>query len=212
VVLGLLRLMIDLSDCTVFLLGGGPTLTASLAELEVHLDNKEIRKWRIFAINESMYCAPYADLLFFRDTTWYLANKTAVDAWSTLVVTSTASKWYSSNVRVVKMKHCEDFLIGGDIIKYGRSAGHTALSLAISLGAKKCVLLGYDCRLVDGRTHFHEKPADAIAITYKEYFLPAWVGWGDAVERAGVEVVNATPDSAILSFPRRPLSEVLAND
>jgi hypothetical protein len=202
--------MIDLSECTVFLLGGGPTLTASLAELEVHLDDKEVRKWRVFAINESMYCAPFADLLFFRDTDWYLANKTAVGAWTAPVVTTAASQWYSSNVQVIKMKHCEDFLFGGDTIKYGRSAGHIALSLAINLGAKKCVLLGYDCRLVDGKSNFHDKSSNSIAITYSEYFLPAWVGWGDAVERAGVEVVNATPDSAILSFVRRPLSEVLA--
>jgi hypothetical protein len=200
----------DLSDSTVFLLGGGPSLLDSLPELEKHLEHKEIRKWKIFSINESIYVAPYSDLLFFRDTSWYLGNKSVVDAWTGVVVTSTASKFYDPKVNVVKMKHCDNFLIGGDTIKYGRSAGHIALSLAIDLGAKKCMLLGYDCRIVNGRTHFHDKPSNAIAITYKEYFLPSWIGWGDAALAAGVEVVNCTPDSAILSFPRRPLSEVLA--
>jgi hypothetical protein len=44
-------------------------------------------------------------------------------------------------------------------------------------------------------------------VSYREYF--SQLIDGDAVEAADVEVVNCTPDSAILSS-RRPLSEVLA--
>lgn len=205
-----LDLLPNLSGKTVFLLGGGPSLLHSLDELEEHLVDKEIRKRGFIAINESIYCALYADLLFFRDITWYITNKEVVDAWTGVVVTTAKSQFYSSNVNIVKMQHCNDFLIGGDVIKYGRSAGHIALSLAISLGATRCVLLGYDCRLVDGRSHFHNEPSNAIAITYSEYFLPAWSGWGEAARRAGVEVVNATPGSAIVDFPYRPLREVLS--
>jgi hypothetical protein len=197
----------DLSSRTVFLLGGGPSLLNSIAELEERYD---VGKYYIIAINESIYATLYANMLFFRDTTWYLGNKEFMDTWIGCVVTSTASRFYGSNVNIVKIKHVDRFLVGSDTIKFGRSSGHIALSLAISLGANKCVLLGYDCRIVDGRSHFHDKPSEVTALGYKEYFLPAWVGWGDAVEAAGVEVVNATPGSAILSFPRRPLSEVLA--
>jgi hypothetical protein len=199
----------DLANDTVFLLGGGPSLTESLNELERHLQHKEARRWRIFAINESFYSTVHADLLFFRDSSWYIANKASVDAWSGVVVTTAKSQWKNRRVFVVKMKHCDNFLTGSDVIKFGRSSGHIALSLAIALGAKKCILLGYDCRIVNDKSHFHDKLTNAIALTYKEYFLPAWIGWGDAVETAGVEVVNCTPDSAIVSFPRRSLSEVL---
>jgi hypothetical protein len=207
----------DLSDKTVFLLGGGPSLTESLNELEETLGDKEARKRWIIAINESIYCALYADLLFFRDISWYFANKKVVDAWSGIVVTTAKSPFYSEKVQVVDMRHCRDFLIGGDEIKHGRSSGHIALSLAIYLGARRCVLLGYECRLVQdfetgqSRSHFHDRySTKAIELTYKEYFLPAWQGWGDAARRAGVEVVNATPDSAIIDFPFRPLHEVLS--
>jgi hypothetical protein len=150
----------------------------------------------------------YADILFFRDLSWFFGNRSIVDRWNGTVVSSTPSEFYPKKVKVVKTTHCNDFLVGGDIIKYGRSSGHLALSLAINMGAKRCVLLGFDCRIVDGRSHFHDKPSNAIAITYKDDFLPAWAGWGEATQRAGVEVVNATSNSAILEFPYQPLAEI----
>jgi len=201
----------DFTGETVFLLGGGPSLLDSLGELEdeTYDIHKEIRKRRVVAINESIYCALYADILFFRDIAWYFGNKEVVDAWNGVVVTSTASTFYSSRVNVIKMKHSNDFLVGCGTIRYGRSSGHLALSLAINLGAKRCVLLGFDCRFVDGRSHFHSENNRTTALTYSSDFLPAWDGWGDAARRAGVEVVNATPGSAILEFQYRPLAEVL---
>src|SRR6266576_5048094 len=101
--------MIDLSNQTVFLLGGGPSLLKSLGELEEHIVDKKIRKRRIIAINESIYCALYADLLFFRDIAWYFANREIVEAWNGVVVSSTKSDFYGDKINIVKTKHCNDF-------------------------------------------------------------------------------------------------------
>ena len=208
--------LVDFTNKTVFILGGGPSLLNDdqLGLLEGHLENQKIHKRRVIAINESIYCALYADILFFRDIAWYFGNREIVETWDGVVVTTTPSRFYNenencTNVNIVQLKHSSDFLIGGDTIRYGRSSGHLALSLAINLGAKRCVLLGFDCRFVDGRSHFHSENNRTTALTYSSDFLPAWNGWGDAARRAGVEVVNATPNSAIIEFPYKPLAEVL---
>lgn len=199
--------MAALWNKTVLILGGGPSLLDLIDTIEQKLPLGP--DYAIISINEAIYLTLYADILFFRDLSWFYGNRPIVDMWNGNVISSTPCQFYSKKVKVVKTMHCDDFLIGGNAIRYGRSGGHLALSLAINLGAKRCVLLGYDCRIVDGRSHFHDKPSNAIDITYKNDFLPAWDGWGDAARRADVEVVNATPDSAILEFPYRPLSEIL---
>lgn len=189
------------------ILGGGPSLLDLINVVESKLPLGP--DYAVIAINEAIYLSLYADILFFRDLSWFYGNRDIVGTWKGTVVSSTASPFYPKNVKVVKTSHCNDFLVGGDTIRYGRSSGHLALSLAINLGAKRCVLLGFDCRIVNGRSHFHDKHSNAISITYAKDFLPAWEGWGETARRAGVEVVNATPNSAIMEFEYRPLVEVL---
>ncbi len=196
---------------TVLILGGGPSLLDAVDPIEENLP-LDPHQYAIIAINESIYLALYANILFFRDVSWFYANQKIVEAWKGVIISSTPCRFYPSNVRVVKTTHCKDFLVGGDIIMYGRSSGHLALSLAINLGAKRCVLLGYDCRMVDGRSHFHDKPSNAIGLTYSADFLPAWTGWGEATRRAGVEVINSTPNSAIQEFPYVPIRDILRRE
>ncbi len=197
-------MFLDLTGETVFLLGGGPSLRDALQTLAECPDENR----KVFAINDSICSYPDANLLFFRDPSWYLANRNTLETWNGVLVTSVPATWYSLDVNVIKMKHVDDFVIGEDYIKYGRSAGHIALSLAISLGAKRCILLGYECKNVDGRSHYSRQKNSSDA-WFRTDFLPAWRGWGAAADRAGVEVYNATPDTAITEFPSRPLVELL---
>jgi hypothetical protein len=195
-------------DKTVLLLGGGPSLLDLIGDVEEKLPLS--RDYGMIAINDAVYLSIYSDVLFFRDISWFFANRNIAHMWNGIVVSSTPCQFYPRNVNVIETTHCNDFLIGGDRIRYGRSSGHLALSLAINLGAKACVLLGYDCRVVDGRSHFHDKHSNAFEMTYSHDFLPAWQGWGDAARRAGVEVWNGTPDSAIQEFPFRSLNEIFS--
>jgi hypothetical protein len=199
--------MVALYNKTVLILGGGPSLLDLIDTIEAKLPLGP--DYAIITINEAIYLSLYSDILFFRDLSWFFGNRNIVDIWNGTVISSTPSSFYPKKVKVIKTTHCEDFLISGGTIKYGRTSGHLAVSLAINMGAKRCVLVGFDCRIVDGRSHFHDKPSNACGVLYKSDFLPAWNGWGEATRRVGVEVWNATPNSAILEFPYRPLSEIL---
>ena len=90
----------------------------------------------------------------------------------------------------------------GTAVQQGRNSGNTAVALAIAMGAAKVVLVGFDCRVVDGKEHCHDEytgPRDLGL--YDNEFLRAFDGWQAAAEASGVEIVNATPGSAITEFP-----------
>jgi len=81
---------------------------------------------------------------------------------------------------------------------HGQHSGYQALVMAIALGASRVLLLGYDCKPQQGKTHAIEKPLAHQPSAPRER-------WPDMYRRlpvpAGVEVVNCTAGSAIRAFP-----------
>ena len=89
------------------------------------------------------------------------------------------------------------------------SAGHHAVDLAIAMGAVEIGLLGFDCRLVDGRSNNPDDYRNKHPRLYTDYFLPAWTEYPARARQGGVAIINATPNSAIEVFPMAPLQELL---
>lgn len=93
----------------------------------------------------------------------------------------------------------------------GQGSGYQALNLAALAGAATVLLVGYDNRPGDdGRNHFFGEHPDGSSQAYdvwgKHYRAVA-----PLLERAGVRVVNCTPNSAIDAFPRSTLEDELAS-
>lgn len=90
----------------------------------------------------------------------------------------------------------------------GGNSGYQAANLALHTGARRIVLVGYDMRRgADGRAHWHgdhpphmnNAPPDALS---------RWVRAFDSVPAtlpADVEIINATPGSAVTAFRFAPL-------
>lgn len=149
--------------------------------------------------------------------------------------------------------------IGSGTIKHGRTSGHSAIALAVAMGAKRVILLGFDMRLVlrdenavypdpqPGSAsekailrdpshprwnemyaryfeHHHsdyaiQQPKRDVEI-YEREFIPSFgpytnslgrrvIGWNECAQRIGVEILNATPGSALKEFRQVSLDEVL---
>ena len=97
------------------------------------------------------------------------------------------------------------------LLHTGGNSGYQAVNLAVLLGAKRILLLGYDMKHgPNGEKHWHEDhsannpPPAQLADWVKIYatMLPD-------LEKAGVVVVNCTPESALDCFPKAKLEEVL---
>lgn len=93
--------------------------------------------------------------------------------------------------------------------RIGGSSGYGALNVATLMGAKRIILLGFDyCRNHRGVKNWHE------AYTWPQN--ENWTAWARAYVNAapslvehGVEVINASPISAITAFPRMTVTEAL---
>lgn len=96
------------------------------------------------------------------------------------------------------------------IIHSGGNGGYQTLNLAYLFGAKKIVLLGFDMQETDGRSHSH---GDHPGSLNRQSNYKNWVRNYQALARdlrdAGVEVINATRQTALLCFKKATLEEAL---
>lgn len=118
----------------------------------------------------------------------------------------------SHGVRLIRAEMLNEFSLQPGVIAFGfgQNSGFQAINLAMQFGARHIILVGFDCRVVDGRDHFFGSyPADGpfIASDY-QFFLS---GFEVAAQNMppGFRIVNATPDSAITSFSRMSFADAL---
>lgn len=97
-------------------------------------------------------------------------------------------------------------------IHQGGNSGFQALNLAVLLGARRVLLLGFDLGRRGGRRHWHgDHPGDLNNPdeTNFAWWRTAFAGAVPDLARAGVAVVNCTPGSALDCFPMAPLEAAL---
>lgn len=209
------------ADCAALVLGSGPSLGMLAPALWLCIARLQAaRHLRVIAANSSVKTARLngvsPDALFFTDGNWFDANRDLIAAFPGAVYTVSrrAKAEMPDKLQRIQNLHQPDFSIGRPPMKDGRTSGHRAISLSILLGADPIILAGFDMKLsADGRSHCHDdydRPAPPQL--YAQDFLPASEGWGAAARRAGITVVNATPESALREFPRLPLEFLLGLD
>jgi hypothetical protein len=186
----------------------GPSLTEDVAAL--------CRSLPVVAVNDAYKLLPHADVLYGCDDRWWRARDgvsefvgekwTSVDnnRWTKVLP---IAKQYG--MRVVIGRAQPFFSLDPRVIHYGRNSGFQAINLALLLGGNPLLLVGFDFRNVDGRTHFfgdHQKP---LANTHCFKHWIEQMEWAAKKLPPGIEIINCTPDSAIDCFQRRELRETL---
>lgn len=100
--------------------------------------------------------------------------------------------------------------LGRDVVHFGDNSGYQAVNLAYLLGAGRIVLLGYDMGVRGNQTHFFgdHPPPLKTGSDYRH-----WVTLFDRLAQdladEGVQVINATRESALRCFRRATINEAL---
>lgn len=203
-------------DSTIVCIGGGPSLTA--AQVEACRDRLDKRGFRVraIAVNNAYVLAPWADVLYFCDCKWWRWHHQKLTGWKGMIVRMQGGAHDFGDARIKVLRNLD--VKGGladrrDGLHNGQNGGYQAINLAVHLGAKKIVLLGYDMHapLVNGRpqTHwFGDHPGGTNPSVY-DTMLPWFETLVRPLEKRGIEIVNCTPGSAIRVFPRKPLQDAL---
>lgn len=92
------------------------------------------------------------------------------------------------------------------------NSGCGAVSLAASRGAKRVILVGYDCKKSGGNVHHHgdHPPSLGNAKSMSKWF-PRFDKLAADMKRLRVEVLNASRETALTCFPRIDLETALAD-
>lgn len=186
----------DWLDRTVVCIASGPSLTPEDAEL-VHASGHPT-----VVTNSTFRIAPWCDMIFGFDWRWWEANHG--DAKRLAPQARRVSHAHSLERFGVETTHGVAWFEGRG------NSGCCAIAMAVAGGARRIVLLGYDCQLTGGRKHWHADHAGSMTNCVS---LPLWPGYFGTVAayatRQKIDVVNATRETSLKCFRRGDLVEAL---
>ncbi len=185
---------------TVVCIASGPSLTTA--------DVERVRDWKaqagpaeeraVLVTNTTFRIAPFADVLYGFDVAWWKHHITEVE--TSFLGERCSQARLPSRYRVTYLK---------DVPHFGNS-GAAAMYLAAHRGAKRIVMLGYDCQHTGGQAHWHGNHpgklgnAGSVGKWPEKFKMLA-----DALNKRGVEVFNASRQTALTCFQRIDLDTAL---
>lgn len=189
----------------------GPSLNADVA--------RQCEGFDVIVVNDAYKLMPWAGFLFATDARWWKFNSGVMnfkgEKWTshsegTNNKAGIANKFGLNCIRGTDRPFFSD---KNDVVHYGCNSGYSAVNLAIHFGAERIILVGFDMRKVNGRSHFfgdHVRPLhNTPGHTYNK-FIGRFANAAKRLPR-GVVILNATPESAMTCFPMMPLKEALSN-
>lgn len=107
-------------------------------------------------------------------------------------------------------KDGEGFSFDPEVIHYGSNSGFQAVNLAILMGATRIVLVGFNMGSIDGKRHFFgDHPRGLRNTNTYNNFLRAFNRAAKLLP-PHIQILNATPNSALTCFPRIDLHDALS--
>lgn len=191
------------------ILAGGPSLTAK----QVNACHGRVR---VIAVNTSYKLAPWADLLYACDEKWWgwhdgapgfagikvgLKWNAVAERWETT--------WENANwpgIHAVAGSGNDGIDLRPGYIRTGGNSGYQAINLAVQLGVRRIVLLGFDCKMgAKKEKHWHPDHPDGSGADNYQTWIANYAALAPQLEKLGVEVINANPESGIEAFPKMTL-------
>jgi len=199
---------------TAYIVGGGPSLLTT--------DLSPLHDKHVIGTNDAYKLGAWIDICYFGDFTWWHGyHRESLAKFHGIKVcclTGADAAEYGAEIVAAGILPLRRAMVGlhkaPDIGWYGNT-GASAINLAIILGAKRIVLVGFDMQLgKSGESNWH--PNEKNPPNSKKY--PVFMSQMDLLKThldlleeqgQGVEVINATPGSAMTTFPIMTLAEAI---
>lgn len=188
----------------------GPSLTQAIAD--------QCGGQRIVAVNDAYRLFPFADVLYACDAGWYDLHAGCRDfrgeRWTSHSLSPKNDKTMVADrlgLRVIEGRDGIGFSRDPAHVHYANNSGFQAVNLALLWGADPVVLVGFDMRAIDKRTHFfgnHKAPLRDGGQYGK--WAANFAKAAEMLWHPRPTIINATPGSALTCFPIMSLAEALA--
>lgn len=188
-------------NATVYLVGGGPSLLG--------FDWSQLNDKHCIAINRAYEVVPNAEVLYWTDHQFYRWHQEGINAFQGLKYTCRPIRVPTQNVNFLRGNNKRGLDERTTHVCHGNNSGYGAINLAIHLGAKRIVLLGYDLHSDENTTHWH----DGYPRRHNHSIYDRLMHYFDSVvaplNSLGIEVINANPKSRLDAFKKMKLEEAL---
>jgi hypothetical protein len=196
-----------------FIIGGGPSLRG--------FDFSRIRGERTIAVNSAYLDAPWADIMFSMDMSFFRmvraeqlgpgSLKAFGDFKGIKCFLEIDNHTYPPPIHYVRGFVTYNGLPAGlkSGLWTGANSGFGALMLAYCLRASPICLLGFDMTHLSGRSHYHNRYRRRQPPQQVARFRRAFEHIAPAIKAKGIEVLNLSASSAMRCFAFKTLEEVL---
>lgn len=226
----------DGGEC--WIIGGGPSLSEQF-EIPIEVVQKVVKKEEtpsayspymkaihkkhVIGINMSFMIGGWIDMVFFGDKRWYINNREPLSKFPGLKVTCHPyfknKRYESEKIKYVPKDRNKGKGVSSNknTVCWNANSGGAAISVAVHMGVKRIVLVGFDMKLSDDqRQHWHSYYKSALKVHRKqEHKLPFHrhlLGFPEIkrdAKKMGVEILNASPESAIDCFKKVSVKDLL---
>lgn len=155
--------------------------------------------------------APWADILYACDGDWwkrYFDDVKKVFSGECWTYDYDASMQYS--IRHINGDTSGKGLGKNGIIHTSGNGGYQAINLVYLLGAKRIILMGFDMQRTNQKSHCHgDHPGSLNRFSPYGSWAKNFIQLARDLHEEGVEVINATRETALNCFKRQPIEEAL---
>ena len=182
-------------DSLIVCLGTGPSLTGA--------DVTRVQGQRVIAINNAYQLAPWADVLYACDAKWWRWHQGARGFLGRKYTLAPGVREYPE-VEALRNTGPTGLETDPHGLRTGHNSGYQAVGIAVHLGARMIVLLGYD---MQGDHYFGRHP-DGTKPPFTRC-LAAFATLVEPLAALGIAVINCTRQTALTCFPLEALDEVV---
>ena len=197
-------------DSTWVAIASGASLHDS--QVEVAREMREADRCRVIVSNNNIFKAPWADHLHFADKQWWTwyhdreEYRTFAGVKTTLDKTLGAEEAHILHCESSRGLHPDPGWVGGN------SSGQHAINIAAHYGAKRIILIGYECAAVmNGNyswTHwFNDHPNKTDPSVFAS-MIANFNMIPPIAEKMGIEIINCSINTAIHCFKKDTIENV----
>lgn len=186
-----------------YVIGGGPSLRG--------FDWAQLKGKHTIGCNFAFRLgAEVCALCFFSDIEFFAAAEQELRVFKGRAVTHCHSLTSRGEPWLLKLRRMPRGLHTGGTLGFGNNSGCGAVNLALSLGARRVFMLGFDCTppaTPQAQTHWHDWRLQAPKAGLYDKFMGGWQAVAADLPRVfpGRQIINLNPDSAIPFFPKATL-------